>query len=70
MWWSMFVEWINCWRGEHDFKFIRNLYGDEINSWEARSVWRCGVCGKMQGRPHLFKRKRQNDRDTEALEDA
>jgi hypothetical protein len=26
--------------------FIRNIYGDEINHLNARSVWKCDKCGK------------------------
>jgi hypothetical protein len=31
----------------HDFKFVRNIYGDEIIEcgWK-RSVWICQKCGK------------------------
>jgi len=56
-------EWFMCLRGFHEFKFIRNLYGDEINKWEARSVWRCGNCGKMEGRDYLFKCKSEMKHD-------
>jgi hypothetical protein len=27
--------------------FWRNIYGDEINTWDARSVWECFYCGKV-----------------------
>lgn len=41
----------------HDFVFLRNLYGDQINDWSTtvlvRSVWRCSKCGKLQGRGEL-----------------
>lgn len=32
---------------EHDYEFVRNIYGDEIieYGWD-RSVWRCKHCGK------------------------
>ena len=33
---------------EHDYEFVRNIYGDEIN-WCGgyRSEWRCKKCGKI-----------------------
>ena len=34
----------------HEYKFVRNIYGDEINLWGGkRSVWRCHKCGKVTG---------------------
>ena len=27
--------------------FIRNIYGDEINQLNARSIWRCSDCNKL-----------------------
>lgn len=39
----------------HDFVFVRNFYGDEINSWGGkRSLWRCCKCGRIQARGNLF----------------
>ena len=33
---------------EHDYEFVRNIYGDEINhSGGYRSWWRCKKCGAM-----------------------
>lgn len=34
---------------KHEFKFVRNIYGDEIihSGWK-RSVWRCGKCGRYK----------------------
>lgn len=31
----------------NNIEFIRNIYGDEINYVNARSVWRCKYCGKI-----------------------
>jgi hypothetical protein len=32
---------------KHDFEFVRNIYGDEINHVGGRrSWWRCRKCGK------------------------
>ena len=37
-----------------DRDFIRNIYGDEINLVDARSMWRCNGCGRyiLQCRLH------------------
>ena len=39
---------------EHEYEFIRNIHGDEIN-WCGghRSIWRCKKCGKRQYRDEL-----------------
>lgn len=33
--------------------FIRNVYGDEINDRNCRSLWRCGKCGATVRCDHL-----------------
>ena len=34
---------------KHNFKFIRNIYGDEINLHNGnRSEWKCKKCGKTK----------------------
>jgi len=39
---------------KHDFVFMYNLYGDEINSWDGnRSLWQCKHCGRIQAREKL-----------------
>lgn len=37
----------------HNFKWYRNIYGDEINRLNARSIWEC-KCGKfkLKNTPH------------------
>ena len=36
---------------EHEYKFIRNIYGDEINQHDGmRSEWKCIKCGHVQYR--------------------
>lgn len=37
----------------HDYRFHRNIYGDEINVANARSLWLCHQCGAWQARPEL-----------------
>ncbi len=53
---NMISERIRCLFGRHEDKFIRNIYGDEINLVGGRSLWRCGHCGKKQYRNFLFKK--------------
>ncbi len=38
----------------HDFKFVRNIYGDEIMETGHRSWWECTKCRKWQGRDRLY----------------
>ncbi len=36
---------------EHEYEFVRNIYGDEINQFGGmRSEWRCIKCGHVQYR--------------------
>ena len=37
-----------------DLIFIQNLYGDEINHYNARSIWRCKKCNRLIYKPNLF----------------
>lgn len=39
---------------EHEYEFVRNIYGDEINECGGyRSLWKCSKCGKYQHRKEL-----------------
>ena len=39
---------------KHNYKFVRNIYGDEINHLNGkRSVWVCEKCGKLEYRDYL-----------------
>lgn len=39
----------------HEYEFVRNIYGDEINHVGGnRSWWRCRKCGKWVLDPHLY----------------
>ena len=41
---------------KHEYKFVRNLYGDEIIEYGwSRSVWRCNKCGKYYFTKQLHK---------------
>ena len=34
---------------KHTYKFIRNIYGDEIiRAGYKRSLWECSKCGKIE----------------------
>lgn len=41
---------------KHDYGFVRNIYGNEINILNARSIWRCRhlSCGKVKLSPTLY----------------
>lgn len=39
---------------EHEYEFVRNIYGDEINACRGyRSIWKCKKCGKIEYRKNL-----------------
>lgn len=41
------MNWIKRIFCKHDYEFVRNIYGDEINNGAGkRSEWRCRKCGK------------------------
>lgn len=44
-----------CIREGHNYRFTRNIYGDEI-IWSGgkRSIWRCRHCGGSDYRDTLF----------------
>lgn len=39
---------------KHNYKFVRNIYGDEVRylGWK-RSEWKCSKCGKIIYANHL-----------------
>lgn len=40
----------------HKFKFVRNIYGDEIiGAGFKRSLWKCDSCNKYIGKDQLYK---------------
>ena len=45
---------IKSWFCKHEYEFVRNIHGDEIN-WCGgyRSIWRCKKCGNIQYREEL-----------------
>lgn len=63
-----------CWKtGGHVDRFVRNIYGDEINARNGmRSEWKCNCCGRWKLRPELnhtapeFRSTNSQDRAREA----
>jgi len=44
--------WKSC---NHEYKFISNIYGDQINYYNGkRSIWKCKKCGKIEYRDELY----------------
>ena len=52
----LIIDFIKSWFCKHEYEFISNIYGDEIN-WCGgyRSLWKCKKCGKRQWREQLYK---------------
>jgi len=40
--------------------FVRNIYGDEINACNKRSVWQCSKCGSFRWSDYLNKNVKGN----------
>ena len=36
-----------CKHKNHYQTFVRDIYGDEINLLDARSIWKCDCCGRV-----------------------
>ena len=50
----------------HEWEFVRNIYGDEINLVGGyRSWWRCKRCGKRVLDPYLYEDLENRERDPE-----
>ena len=48
------MKWIKRLFCEHEYEFVRNIYGDEINACGGyRSIWKCKKCGKIEYRKKL-----------------
>jgi len=49
------IYFIKSWFCKHEYKHIRNIYGDQINYCGGhRSLWECKKCHKLQYRDYLF----------------
>ena len=48
------MKWIKSLFCKHEYEFVRNIYGDEINACGGyRSIWTCKKCGKIEYRKNL-----------------
>ena len=51
-WLRKFIHNFEC---EHEYVFVRNIYGDEINQHNGkRSIWKCTKCGKIEYKDTLY----------------
>lgn len=61
-WFRKFIQKIGC---KHDYIFIRNIYGDEINQRGGnRSLWQCMKCGKYMYSKALYSKCNRNLKET------
>lgn len=50
----LIINFIKSWFCKHEYEFVRNIHGDEINYLNGkRSIWKCKKCGKLQYRDEL-----------------
>ena len=48
------IKWVKRLFCEHEYEFVRNIYGDEINACGGyRSIWKCKKCSKIEYRKKL-----------------
>lgn len=45
---SLLQWWAEMCCPDHKYDFVRNVYGDEINALNARSIWICRYCRKVR----------------------
>lgn len=52
------MNWIKILFCKHEYEFLRNIYGDEIN-WCGgyRSIWKCKKCGNLEYKDELYNDK-------------
>ena len=61
-WLRKFIQKFGC---EHDYIFVRNIYGDEINQYGGyRSLWQCMKCGKYMYSKALYSKCNRNLKET------
>lgn len=61
-WLRKFIQKFGC---EHDYVFVRNIYGDEINRCGGyRSLWQCVKCGKYMYSKALYSQCNKNLKET------
>lgn len=57
---NIFRKWAKQLTCDHEFEFDRNFYGDQINYFNARSLWKCKKCGKLDYRDQLHQEENIN----------
>ena len=61
-WFRKFIQKFGC---GHDYIFVRNIYGDEINQCGGyRSLWQCMKCGKYTYSKTLYSQVNKNLKET------
>ena len=61
-WLRKFIQKFGC---EHNYIFVRNIYGDEINQCGGyRSLWQCMKCGKYMYSKALYSQCNKNLKET------
>ena len=51
-WFKKIIQNFGC---NHEYEFVRNIYGDEINQCGGyRSLWQCSKCGKYKYCKRLY----------------
>ena len=61
-WLRKFIQKFGC---GHDYIFVRNIYGDEINQCGGyRSLWQCMKCGKYMYSKALYSPLNKNLKET------
>ena len=62
---NWFKKIIQNFRCNHEYEFVRNIYGDEINWCRGyRSLWKCNKCGKYKYWEHLYSPLNKNLKET------
>jgi len=52
------MSWFKSLFCEHEYEFVRNIYGDQINYCNGkRSIWKCKKCGKIEYKDKLYPNK-------------
>jgi len=51
---NIIMNWIKSLFCKHEYEFVRNIYGDQINYCNGkRSIWKCKKCGNIEYRDKL-----------------
>lgn len=61
-WFKKIIQNFGC---KHEYIFVRNIYGDEINQCGGyRSLWQCSKCGKYKYCKRLYSQLNKNLKET------